>query len=102
VPYVRRWIEEQRESLNIFVVTRGTAKDNAAKMKDIDVSRVLLQPDFEVSEMYGCTATPAVVLIGTDGLIQSQLVVGRDAIRQLIASLAKLANVQTQSDRQTG
>ncbi len=92
VPYVRRWIEEYRESLNFFVISRGAAKDAMAKMKDIDVSRVLLQKDFEVSEMYGCTATPAAVLIGADGMVRSQLVVGRDEIRKLIASVVKLSS----------
>ena len=92
VPYVRRWIEEYRESLGFFIVSRGTAKDAMAKMKDIDVSRVLLQKDFEVSEMYGCTSTPAAVLIGADGMVRSQLVVGRDEIRKLIASVVKLSS----------
>jgi peroxiredoxin len=92
VPYVRRWMLEYRESLNMFIISRGTAKDALAKMKDIEVSRVLLQKDFEVSEMYGCTATPAAVLIGSDGMVRSQLVVGRDEIRKLIASAVKLSS----------
>ena len=92
VPYVRRWMQEYRESLNFFIISRGTAKDAMAKMKDIDVSRVLLQKDFEVSEIYGCTATPAAVLIGADGMVRSQLVVGRDEIRKLIASVVKLSS----------
>jgi peroxiredoxin len=86
VPNISGWMRDYEESLNIVVVSRGTAKENLAKLKDFEVSRVLLQQEFEVSEMYGCTATPAAVLVGTDGLIQSQLVVGREEIKQLISS----------------
>lgn len=86
LPHIRSWMNEHRDSLNIVVVSRGTAKDNLAKLKDLDASRVLLQPAFEVSESYGVTATPAAVLVGADGLIQSHLVVGREEIKQLISS----------------
>ena len=86
LPQVRNWMNEHHDSLNIFVISRGTVKENLAKLKDLDASRVLLQPAFEVSESYGVTATPAAVLVGADGLIQSHLVVGREEIKQLISS----------------
>jgi peroxiredoxin len=86
LPVVRGWMLEHRESLTIVVISRGTAKENLPKLKDFDVSRVLLQQAFEVSEIYGCTATPAAVVIGTDGMVQSDLVVGRVAIEALISS----------------
>lgn len=86
LPQVRNWMNELQDSLNIFVISRGTVKENLAKLKDLDAARVLLQPAFEVSESYGVTATPAAVLVGADGLIQSHLVVGREEIKQLISS----------------
>jgi methylamine dehydrogenase accessory protein MauD len=86
LPQVRSWMQEHAESFNIVVISRGTVKENLAKMKDVDVSRVLLQQAFELSESYGVTATPAAVLIGADGLIQSHLVVGREEIKQLMSS----------------
>ncbi len=85
-PKIGHWMRERQESLNIVVLSRGDVKDNLTKLKELEVSRVLLQPDLEVSEAYGCSATPAAVLIGTDGLIQSDLVVGGEAIKELIAS----------------
>ena len=39
--------------------------------------------------MYDCGATPAAVLVGTDGLIRSALAVGAPAIEQLVSSCAK-------------
>jgi methylamine dehydrogenase accessory protein MauD len=86
LPQVRSWMLEHAESFNIVVISRGTVKENLAKMKDVDVSRVLLQRAFELSESYGVTAIPAAVLIGADGLIQSHLVVGREEIKQLMSS----------------
>jgi peroxiredoxin/uncharacterized membrane protein YphA (DoxX/SURF4 family) len=85
-PKIGHWMRERQDSLNIVVLSRGDVKDNLTKLKDLEVSRVLLQPDFEVSEAYGCSATPAAVLVGADGLIQSDLVVGGEAIKELIAS----------------
>jgi methylamine dehydrogenase accessory protein MauD len=85
-PSISRWMREYKELLNIVVVTRGTARENLAKLKDFEISQVLLQQDFEVAEAYDCVSTPAAVLIGADGLIRSGLAVGRPAIEQLIAS----------------
>jgi peroxiredoxin/uncharacterized membrane protein YphA (DoxX/SURF4 family) len=85
-PNIGHWMRERQDSLNIVVLSRGGVKDNLTKLKELEVSRVLLQPDFEVSEAYGCSATPAAVLVGADGLIQSDLVVGGEAIKELIAS----------------
>ena len=96
-PNISRWMREHEESLNIVLVTRGTAKENLAKLKDFEISQVLLQQDFEVAEAYDCESTPAAVLIGTDGLIQSDLAVGGPAIEQLIASsLPRLAPIKKQ------
>ena len=99
VPDLSRWMRDHRESLNIIVVVRGTAKENLAKLKDIDISRVLLHPGFEVAEAYDCTATPSAVLIGADGRIQSDLAVGVATIRRRIASRAKLSSVPAPSGR---
>ena len=90
MPTIGGWMREYEESFHMVVISRGTVKENLAKLKDFEVSRVLLQKAFEVSESYGVTATPAALLVGSDGLIQSQLVVGRDDIRHLISSSAKV------------
>ncbi len=83
-PSITRWARDHDQALNLIVISRGSAAENLAKQNDFELSRVLVQPGFELSEAYGVSATPAAVLVGADGLIQSQLAVGRDDIRQLI------------------
>jgi peroxiredoxin len=86
-PKLGRWAREMEGTLNVFLVSRGTVRDNLAKLKEFDPSRILLQRDFEVSEAYDCNATPTAVVVGADGLIRSELAVGRETIQQLMASL---------------
>lgn len=100
-PNIGSWMREHAESLNIVVISRGTVQDNLAKLKNIEASRILLQPAFELSDAYGVSATPAAVLIGGDGLIGSDLVVGGVEIKELIASSLKL-QVKTASAKTTG
>jgi hypothetical protein len=71
---------------NVVLINVGTAKDNLAKVTGFDASRVLLQPQFDVAEMYDCGVTPAAVLVGADGLVRSALAVGASAIEQLVSS----------------
>jgi uncharacterized membrane protein YphA (DoxX/SURF4 family)/thiol-disulfide isomerase/thioredoxin len=85
-PHLSRWMREHEASLNIIVVSRGLAKETLAKLKEFELSRVLVQREFEISEMYGITSTPAALLIGTDGLIRSEIAVGREAIQELITT----------------
>ncbi len=92
-PYVSKWMREHEASLSFVVISRRAGKGNSAKLSDAMVSRVLLQREFEISDSYGCTATPAALLIGADGLIQSEVAVGREAIQELIASALKSAPV---------
>jgi hypothetical protein len=82
-------MQEHDRSLNMILISRGSAKENLAKLKDFEASRVLLQPGFEHSEAYGVSATPAAVLVDADGVIQSRLAIGRDEIKQLITSSAR-------------
>jgi uncharacterized membrane protein YphA (DoxX/SURF4 family)/peroxiredoxin len=88
-PFLGGWAREYDRALNIIVISRGASTENLAKQNNLDASRVLLQREFELSDAYGIAATPAAVLIGTDGRIQSRLAVGRDDIHQLISSAAK-------------
>jgi hypothetical protein len=82
-------MREHEQWLNIVVISRGTAQENLTKLKNLEASRILLQPAFELSEAYGVSATPAAVLISSDGLIQSRLVEGGLEIKELISSSVK-------------
>ena len=91
-PHLSRWMREHEVPLNIVVVSRGLAKETLAKLKEFELSRVLAQREFEISEMYGITSTPAALLIGTDGLIRSEIAVGRAAIQELITNAVNVAS----------
>lgn len=87
VPQLLRWMREMENLPNIVLISRGSPKDNLAKLKGFEPSRVLLQRTFEVSDAYDNISTPSGVLVGSDGRIQSGLSVGRDAIHQLLLSI---------------
>ena len=96
-PHVSRWAREHEQGLNMIVISRGPTAADLAKQHHVDTSRVLLQQGFEISDAYGVRSTPGALLVGTDGLIQSQLAVGRDAISQLIASAVQTSPRATSS-----
>ena len=94
-----RWKQEMEGLPKIILISRGSVRDNLAKLKGFEPSRVLLQRDSEVAEAYDCNATPTAVLVGEDGLIQSGLAVGGVAIKQLLSSCQKAAT-RRRRDRQ--
>jgi hypothetical protein len=79
-----RWMREMENLPAIVLISRGNEKDNRSKLKGFEPSQILLQHEFEVSEAYDSISTPTGVLISADGLIESGLAVGRDAIRELL------------------
>jgi peroxiredoxin len=89
VPSLVRWTRELAGVLNIVVISRGPAPDLLPKLKEFETSRILLQREFEIAEAYDCTATPTAVLVSADGLIGSELAVGREAIQQLVSPSSK-------------
>jgi len=88
-PKLANWAREMQGIVDIAVISRGTARDNLAKLSGFDPARVLLQRGFEVAEAYDCNATPAAVLVDADGRIQSGLSVGAPAIQQVLSSAGK-------------
>ncbi len=86
------WTRALHGAPTVALISRGSAKDNLAKLKDFGPSRVLLQRNFEVAEAYGCDSTPAAVLVGADGAIRSDLAVGGPAIKELLAFSARRGN----------
>jgi peroxiredoxin len=89
-----RWIRETEGSPNVVILSRGTAQENRAKLKEFDTSKVLLQPDFELAEAYDVASTPTAVLVGTDGLIKSELSTGGVAIKQLLSASSSSARTR--------
>jgi uncharacterized membrane protein YphA (DoxX/SURF4 family)/thiol-disulfide isomerase/thioredoxin len=83
-PYLGRWSREYGQALNLILISRGSETEKLAQQNGIEMSRVLLQQEFEISDVYGVTSTPAAVLVGADGRIQSPLAVGREEIQKLM------------------
>jgi uncharacterized membrane protein YphA (DoxX/SURF4 family)/peroxiredoxin len=94
-----RWKREMEGLPKIVLISRGSVRDNLAKLKGFEPSRVLLQRESEVAEAYDCNTTPTAVLVGEDGLIRSELAVGGVAIKQLLSSCQK-AEIRKHRDRQ--
>lgn len=84
-PHLGRWSREHGHALNLIVVSRGEGTEKLAKQSGVEMSRVMLQQEAEISDAYGVNSTPAAVLVSADGRIQSQLAVGREEIQKLIA-----------------
>ncbi|MDO8500226.1 MAG: MauE/DoxX family redox-associated membrane protein [Gemmatimonadaceae bacterium] len=84
LPEVQRWQVGYADKIRIAVVSRGS--DHAVRMmaKRHDLTDVLLQTDREVAQSYNVQAIPSAVLIRVDGQIGSSLMLGRDAIEQLL------------------
>jgi thiol-disulfide isomerase/thioredoxin len=82
---IAQWQRDLATALTIAVVTRGTADDNRAKIREHGIAGVWLDPDLAVFNAYQAPATPAAVLVDRDGRIATPAVAGADAIGALVA-----------------
>jgi peroxiredoxin/uncharacterized membrane protein YphA (DoxX/SURF4 family) len=85
MPDVGRWQADYAGRLTIALVSRQSVEDNLAKTAEHGISNVVLQHDSEVAEAYRFLETPSAVVVGSDGLVESQLVAGPEPIRALVA-----------------
>jgi hypothetical protein len=83
---VGRWQREHDGQLTVAVVSGGDAGDDRARAEEHGLTRVLRDDEDEVADRYGATGTPMALLIGPDGRVESELVVGATAIGELVAS----------------
>jgi peroxiredoxin len=84
MPRIGKWQREFSEKLNIVVISRGSSRANRRKAEEYGISEVLLQKDRETAEAYSCAGTPGALLIGSNGLVESTLAMGEDAIIALV------------------
>lgn len=87
LPQIVDWQQRHKEILSFVLISRGSVKDNRAKLTGHAVERVLLQNDREVAQAYLAEATPSAVLVLPNGTIGSPLSVGKNAIEALIAQI---------------
>src|SRR5262249_2781099 len=84
MPQIGRWQQEFAATLNVVVISRGSADTNRDKANGHGVTQILLQKDREVAEAYSFAGTPGAVLVRPDGIIASPLAMGADAITALV------------------
>jgi len=91
MPHIARWQQEHSARLTIALVSEGTAEDNRIQNVVQRITHVLVQQKREVAEAYKAYGTPAAVLISQEGIINSPLAQGADAIRALVTQIVGAA-----------
>ena len=89
LPEVGRWQDELADELTIALISCDDPKENRAMSNEHGLSRVLLEDDWEVSEVYRVTGTPSAVLVEPDGTIGSFLAESAEEIEALVSQAAK-------------
>jgi thiol-disulfide isomerase/thioredoxin len=84
LPQIATWQHELSGQLTIAVLTRGSAEDNRAKVREHGVSGVWLDSDLVVYNAYQGVGTPGAVVIDPQARIASGVVGGADAIAGLV------------------
>jgi thiol-disulfide isomerase/thioredoxin/uncharacterized membrane protein YphA (DoxX/SURF4 family) len=84
LPDLALWQRERVDRLLIVPISRGDVKSNRAKFAPHGIRNVLLQSDRETANAYQSKAVPSAVVV-RDGIIDSPLAVGPDALRSLVS-----------------
>lgn len=95
LPDIAQYQREQAGNVTVVLVSRDTPQANLAKIGELQIDRVLLQKDREVSAALGVPFTPGAVLIRADGTIGSRPVPGDGAVRKMMAELTESQNTMT-------
>ena len=84
LPDVARWQRELAGELTVVVVTSGDRERNRLEAEAQGVKAMVVQTAREVANAYRIGATPAAVVVGTDGGIASEVMQGADEIHLLV------------------
>jgi peroxiredoxin len=79
-------LAERASALQIVLISRHGVPSELEHVDGRGALLILLQHDGEVSEAYDSVSTPAAVIVGSDGVIQSRLAIGASEIEQLLSS----------------
>jgi thiol-disulfide isomerase/thioredoxin len=96
LPDAAHWQEQHAGELTLAFASAGTADAVGAEAAEFGLERVLVDEAGAIAESFEAPATPAAVLIGSDGTIASRVATGRDEIAAL------LERATTASDAGTG
>ena len=87
LPRMPDWQRNHSNQVTVALITRGDADENRAQSLKHGISNVLLQRDQEAAHAFEVPGTPGAVVIGPAGNISSPVVMGAEAIEQLLASV---------------
>jgi peroxiredoxin len=87
LPDIARWQKELASVLTVGLISSGTAERNKAKAAEHGISQIMLQENRSVSSQFKAHGTPSAVMVTPDGLIDSPVAAGSEAIRQLVAKV---------------
>ena len=93
LPEIGGWQTAHARTLNIALISQGSADENRAASVEHGIERVLLQQGREIAEAYQAYATPSAVLVSKEGLIASPVVQGAALIRVMITSTTSPSDV---------
>jgi thiol-disulfide isomerase/thioredoxin len=86
MPQIATWQRQHGDDLTLAVLTRGSADEKSAKMREHGIASVWLDEDLAVYEAYGANGTPGAVLIDVQGRIASPIAAGQELIAELVAA----------------
>ena len=89
LPEVGRWQDKLADELTIALISCDNPEENRELSDEHGLSRVLLENDWEISEVYRVTGTPSAVLVEPDGTIGSSLAESAEEIEDLVSQAAK-------------
>jgi uncharacterized membrane protein YphA (DoxX/SURF4 family)/peroxiredoxin len=87
LPRIGDWQRDHSGRMTVTLVTRGDADGHRAQNSKHGISNVLLQQDDEAARAFEVPGTPGAVLIGPAGNISSPVVMGAEAIEELVGSV---------------
>ncbi len=88
-PEMELWAEEFAGQMDIWLISRGTIKDNLKKFDGKLRENLLLQKDKEVAMLARSPWTPTALFVNADGRVGSHPAVGDVAIRELIQQIRR-------------
>jgi peroxiredoxin len=87
LPRIGDWQRDHSDRVTVALISRGEQEVNRGQTCEHGIPHVLLQEDQEAAHAFEVPGTPGAVLIGPAGNISSQVVMGAEAIEQLVASV---------------
>jgi peroxiredoxin len=85
LPEIAHWQRAYSEKTTIALLSRGSLEVNRAKSAEHELTLFLLQRDHETRNAYDIGGTPAAVIVSPDGTVATQVAMGADGIRALVA-----------------